>query len=431
MRSRVTEPLMRLPPDLVSYYAEALGPILDKLAAADKRRLRPSNQCGRASITCGDKGNVGRSPLGPVPMAVTRRGWPARGWGLALVFGCSMALFIGAVGHGSSRRTAVLSPTRPISPATDPPPSAITRTSPPPTTAVTPPSTVAAAAPAAPADLGAPADLAPLAPGTYHGEGHWVPAGRRINGRPAVWTTSLRPPSGGAPVGVARLDTSILEVALYAGTSQPGGSWTYQGEVSAGLAPQLVAAFNGGFQFQTSPGGFYADGRASPALVNGRASLVCFADGSATIAQWGRDVTLGPNVAFVRQNLDLLVDAGAPTPQSAYPGRWGAVLGGGAATWRSGLGADDARTLFFVGGPGLTPAGLASVLVDAGARRAMEYDINPQWVLFSSFTDGAGSPPSTVGTNLLATMHYPPSHFFSADWRDFVAVFERPPTRSS
>jgi hypothetical protein len=79
-----------------------------------------------------------------------------------------------------------------------------------------------------------------------------------------------------------------------------------------------------------------------------------------------------------------------------------------------------------VGGAGLTPSSLAALLVAAGAQQGMEYDINPQWVLFASFTDGPGTPPSTVGATLLPSMHYPPDHFFSPDWRDFVAAFVKP-----
>jgi hypothetical protein len=56
----------------------------------------------------------------------------------------------------------------------------------------------------------------------------------------------------------------------------------------------------------------------------------------------------------------------------------------------------------------------------------MEYDIKPQWLLFASFTDGPGFPPSTVGAKLISAMNYAPDHFFHPDWRDFVALFTKP-----
>jgi hypothetical protein len=246
-----------------------------------------------------------------------------------------------------------------------------------------------------------------------------------VDGTWPVWVTTLRPAYGGAPSGIARIDTSLVGVVVYAGTTQPAGTWSNQGEIPNARIPKLVAAFNGGFQFSSAGGGFYADGHANPPLVKGAASLVVKADGSAFVAEWGRDAALSPDVTEVRQNLSLIVDGGAVTPavSSSY---WGATITQGAVTWRSGVGSDDAHHLFFVGGPDLTPAALASLFVAAKATRAMEEDINPQWVLFASFTDGTGSPPTTVGAKLLPSMNYPPDHFFYPDWRDFVALFTEP-----
>ena len=56
---------------------------------------------------------------------------------------------------------------------------------------------------------GSPAGLGPLSPNAYPGEGHWVPAGRAVDGMWPVWVTTLRPPYGGAPSGIARINTSV------------------------------------------------------------------------------------------------------------------------------------------------------------------------------------------------------------------------------
>jgi hypothetical protein len=241
--------------------------------------------------------------------------------------------------------------------------------------------------------------------------GQWQPAGRPVAGAPAVWVTLLLPPGSSTPVGVARLDTTRLQVVLY--------TWPHEAAVPPDLQPKLEAAFNGGFQFSTSEGGFYANGTSRPALQPGAASLVTYADGHATVADWGRDATLTPDVTGVRQNLTLLLDNGTPTPLTSDPTKWGTTLTRNPATWRSAVGSDAHDDLFYAGGPGMTPAQLAAVLQAAGAQRAMELDINPQWVLFATFSDAQPS-----GTALLPQMHYPPSHFFQPDWRDFVAVFE-------
>ena len=64
-------------------------------------------------------------------------------------------------------------------------------------------------------------------------------------------------------------------------------------------------------------------------LRTGAASFVVYRNGSATVAQWGRDVTMSSDVVSVRQNLDLLVDNGQPVPglNAADTTQWGATLG--------------------------------------------------------------------------------------------------------
>jgi hypothetical protein len=241
-----------------------------------------------------------------------------------------------------------------------------------------------------------------------------------------VYTTILTPSGGGPDVGAARLDTSRLRVVLYAGTADPGGTWSTQGDVAPSLYPSLVATFNSGFKFNQARGGFYADGRAGVALRSGAASLVVYSDGSATVGQWDRDATVASNVTAVRQNLDLLVDAGRPAANVAsgnVQATWGFMLNGMIVNWRSGLGVDTSGQLLYVGGPGMDPAGLAGALIAAGAVRAMELDVNPAWVSFDTFTSGGGGAP--VGTKLLPNMNYAANHYLSPETRDFVAVFTR------
>jgi hypothetical protein len=264
---------------------------------------------------------------------------------------------------------------------------------------------------------------------TFVPDGPWTPTAGVVAGQPAAAVTGFRPAGGGPRVAVLRLDTSLVRIVLYAGTTQPGGSWSSQGFVGPALQASLVAAFNGGFQFKDSSG-WYADGRVGSPLRAGAASLVIHADGSATVGQWGRDASLGPDVVAVRQNLTLLVDAGMAVPTAAHPALWGLTLPRIARTWRSAVGDDGHGNLLYVGGPGLDPAGLAAVALGAGARRAMEFDINPLFVLGVTFASGAASA-TTVPTKLLAGMHYPADHFVTPNWRDFVVAFARPrPARS-
>jgi hypothetical protein len=238
----------------------------------------------------------------------------------------------------------------------------------------------------------------------------------------AIYTTQLRP-SGGYPVaGVAWIDPNAARFSLYAGTAEPAGAWPQQGDVSGAQQPALLAAFNSGFKIYSYQTGWYDQGHTAVQLQPGRASFVIFANGTATVADWGRDVALGPNVVAVRQNLTLIVDHGAVSPSVESPWQWGAVLGGGAVTWRSGVGVTAAGDLVYVAGPDLSPATLGQLLVTARAVRAMELDINPEWVSFSSFRHASGG---IIGTNLLSGMYYSPNHYLQPYSRDFLAVFAR------
>jgi hypothetical protein len=283
---------------------------------------------------------------------------------------------------------------------------------------------------AAVAHLPAPAPLAPFASPAVAGEGQWSPVGRTVHGLPAVYETMLRPDAihTSYVVGVAWMDTKLLKAALYSGSAIPGGGpYTHTAPISPSDATTLVTAFNAGFLMSDANGGYYTDGKTIIPLRTGAASFVVSSNGSATVGQWGRDVTMGPDVVSVRQNLDLLVDNGqvVPAANNLNSGQWGATLGGGLYVWRSGLGVTANGALVYVGGPGLDILDLANILVRAGAVRGMELDINTDWVNFSSYQPSSPNGPATPanGTELLAGMTGTPGRYFESWWaRDFITM---------
>jgi hypothetical protein len=222
-------------------------------------------------------------------------------------------------------------------------------------------------------------------------------------------------------VAVARIAAAVTRPVLYAGTVEPGGSWPAQGAIAAPEWPSLVAAFNSGFHTSSSGGGWFDHGRTAVPLREGAASLVIRADGSTTVGMWGRDAKLTPDIVSIRQNLALLVDGGV---NMAGTGSWGATLGGVRYTWRSAVGVDAADDLIYAGGPGMDALSLAQVMIQAGAVRAMELDINPQWVSFSYYAN------SGAGSTLLNGMTYGPNHWLTGSQRDFIAIFTRSPPHS-
>jgi hypothetical protein len=241
-----------------------------------------------------------------------------------------------------------------------------------------------------------------------------------------MYTARLRPAAGLLESGLAWIDTRATQFVLYAGSAEPYGVWPQQAYVGPAQQAVLMAAFNSGFKIYSYNTGWYDQGRAAVPLQNGAASMVIYANGSATVGDWGRDVAMGPDVTAVRQNLSLLVDHGAPTATVQSPYQWGAVLGGGSITWRSALGVTAAGDLVYAGGPSLSPALLANLMVAADVQRAMELDINPEWVSLATFAHPAGiGRGGAIGTNLLPAMYFSPTHYLQPDSRDFFAVLAR------
>jgi hypothetical protein len=284
-----------------------------------------------------------------------------------------------------------------------------------------------------PTHLSPPAPMTPLARPSLPGEGQWSAVGRRVDGIPAVYETTLRPDAihTSQVVGVAWMDTKLLRASLYSGSKIPGGGpYSHTAPVQPSAAASLVAAFNAGFLISDSNGGYYTDGRTEVPLVDGAASFVVYKNGSSTVAKWGRDATMNPDVVSVRQNLDLLVDHGQPVPglNAADTTKWGSTLGNAVYVWRSAVGVTADGALLYVGGPALNITGLANLLVDAGAVRGMELDINTDWVNFATYHPAApgGAAAPSNGTLLLPDMTGTTGRYFESWWgRDFITMSAR------
>jgi hypothetical protein len=285
-----------------------------------------------------------------------------------------------------------------------------------------------------PPHLAPPAPVQPIASPAVPGEGQWRPAGRLIDGVPAVYETDLRPDTVHTSVvtAVAWMDTKLLGATLYSGSTIPGGGpYRLTAPIQAQAADTLVASFNSGFLMRDSNGGYYTEGKTVVPLRPGAASFVIDRDGTATIGEWGRDVSMTPNVVAVRQNVNLLVDGGQPVPglDANDTTKWGFTLGNQVYVWRSGIGETATGALVYVAGPDLNITDLAAVLVRAGAVRAMELDINTDWVDFATFAPAAATGPATPanGTDLLANMVGTPDRYFEPWWsRDFFTMSVRP-----
>ena len=236
------------------------------------------------------------------------------------------------------------------------------------------------------------------------------------------------------------MDPTLLRAQLYSGSYIPGhGPFTHSAPITSSASRTLVSAFNAGFRMQDANGGYYTDGRTIYPLRTGAASVVITKDGTMTVGAWGSNgLTMAMHPESVRQNLDLIVNDAKPVPglTSVNAIKWGKTLGGTFNVWRSGLGVTKDGALVYVGGPALSISDLASVLVRAGAVRAMQLDINTDWVSYATFTGPNGQPVNGAnGTNLLTgaeNMSYAPSHYFDTWWaRDFFTMSLRPKALTS
>jgi hypothetical protein len=255
-----------------------------------------------------------------------------------------------------------------------------------------------------------------------------------VRGFRVVYETTLVPPGGTEAAGIAWMDTRLLAARLYSGSISPGGGpYHFEAPIRPAQAATLVAAFNGGFKMKGAHGGYYTEGRLIDPLRVGAASLVIDANGSVKLGAWGSDVQMTPLVVSVRQNLVPLVADGRPTAAAEGDWHaWGPTCGAHSCTvpgianqWRSGLGITANGALVYAVGPALAPLQLAQLLIRAGAVRAMQLDINPEWPTFAAYdpSQPGGLAGPANGRRLLASTMQGPATFFKHNWgRDFITM---------
>jgi hypothetical protein len=199
-----------------------------------------------------------------------------------------------------------------------------------------------------------------------------------IGDRPAMWIARRQ------GVTLVRMNQGVVHLALHAGSVDPGGTgWRYGDAVAGREIRHLILGFNGGFKFSTGSGGFVSFGHVGLALSAGDGSIVTYGNGTTQIGAWGHGVPAhGLAIASVRQNLHLLIDHGVPAGSVAGCGMgcWGVTIGNQPAVARSALGIRADGQLVWAAGEGLTVGQLADGMIAAGVRRAIQLDINPDWV---------------------------------------------------
>jgi hypothetical protein len=240
-------------------------------------------------------------------------------------------------------------------------------------------------------------DLKPLTSNTkiiLSREGEWQNIPLSLFPNQVVMADTFIRPDPARPyafVTIVQMDMSKVRLSSVAGTIEPGGK---AGKPGPGVIPKdiqnqgnLIAAFDGGFQYRDGQYGMIVGKETYLPLKNDLATLVGHADGRIEIVKY-EGQNLGNDVVFVRQNCPMLVENGVvEANDSANRKLWGRTTTGEIYTWRSGIGITAQGNLIFAIGNSLVSDTLASALKTAGAVSAMQLDINPNWVRFNIFNN--------------------------------------------
>ena len=268
-----------------------------------------------------------------------------------------------------------------------------------------------------------PAAIRPAINPPLPGEGQWHGTGPLVRGAPPVLVTTFRPdpelPADGRRGRLDRLDPRVAPALPGALRATQLHQRTRRGPVPA--AGRAACHLQQWLQAGGRRWGFVAFGHVYAPLRDGQATLIRYRNGTADVISWTGGPDPGPNVELARQNLPLIVDGGQLNPNLQDGPQWGATLGNAVRVWRSGVGVDAQGNIVYAAADNQTAQSLAEVLQRAGAVRAMELDINSEWVTFNFYGGwGAGA-----AQKLLPDMTRDATRYLTPDDRDFVAVYAR------
>ena len=261
---------------------------------------------------------------------------------------------------------------------------------------------------------------------TLPGEGVWRGTGPIVDGRPPVLVTTFRTETDYPRIVayVAWFDHTRTSLAWYPGRYEPPNA-PVRGpiEVPYGQRWRLLATFNGGFIYLDGHNGSSINGVGYEPLQRGLATLIAYGNGRVDIRSWTGGPTAGAAIAFARQSLPLIVDHGRLNPALNDSSQWGFTLGNAVRVWRTGAGVDRHGNIIYAAADYQTVTTLAQILQRAGAVRAMELDINPEWPTLITYAHDRQLTPTKIVPNYQQSAW----RYLVADDRDFFAVYRRVP----
>jgi hypothetical protein len=186
---------------------------------------------------------------------------------------------------------------------------------------------------------------------------------------------------------------------------------------------RLLATFNGGFTYIDGHNGSSINGRTYEPLRDGLATLIGYRTGRLDIKTWIGGPNAGRGIVFARQSLPPIIANGRLNPTLNDSSQWGLTLGNAVRVWRTGVGIDRRGNLIYAAANDQTVVTLARILQRAGAVRAMQFDINPEWPTLITYNHKA----SLGATKVVPNGMQPATRYLVPDDRDFFAVYRRLP----
>jgi Phosphodiester glycosidase len=271
-----------------------------------------------------------------------------------------------------------------------------------------------------------PPPINPLFAHALRGEGVWRGTGPLVRGRPPVLVTTFRSEVDYPRIVayVAWFDHTRTSTAWYPGRYEPPNA-PVRGPMSIPYDQRwrLYATFNGGFIYSDGNNGSSIGGTTYEPLKRGLATLIAYRDGRVDVRAWSGGPAAGLQIAFARQSLPLIINHGRLNPALNDSSQWGFTLGNAVRVWRTGAGIDRHGNLIYAAADWQTVTSLAKILQRAGAVRAMQLDINPEWPTLITYRHRHGLDPVRVVPNY----QQPVTRYLVPDDRDFFAVYRRLP----
>jgi len=269
-----------------------------------------------------------------------------------------------------------------------------------------------------------PADLAPQIPHLNDVDGKWQPT-VTLGGRTVVWVSHYWAMAGNPSIiaSAAVVEQTALHAALFNGPIIPGpGNWKNGNHVPTSLVPSLVAAFNGGFEFQHMfHSGFKTEGKEVKPLENGTATIAVSHDGQIKVGILGVDIKDDGTWLALRQNLPPVVVNGRINTNTHSENVWGTNYGGVMVSNRSGVCTRyDGRIMFVYVGLVRVPT-FAKVMVEMGCKTGMQLDINGTWPQFTTYS---GFGTATRSGNPIDSRMTNPDRYLNHSQKDFIAFFD-------